>query len=73
MISTLIFIIIINLFLIIYIGYATYYLIKALTIALRYSAARLQFGPDNSNVEYPVLEYQAQVNLFCKRYYNYKY
>lgn len=35
------------------------YLIRALTIALRYSAARKQFGP-NDNEEYPVLEYQSQ-------------
>lgn len=33
---------------------------RAITIAIRYSAARKQFGPDNSDIEYPVLEYQAQ-------------
>lgn len=35
---------------------------KAITIAVRYSASRKQFGPDDgTNVEYPVLEYQSQV------------
>lgn len=37
-------------------------MIKAITIAVRYSASRKQFGPDDgSNKEYPVLEYQSQV------------
>lgn len=34
--------------------------IKAITIAVRYAAARKQFGPDESNVEFPVIEYPAQ-------------
>lgn len=34
-------------------------LLRAVTIALRYSAARKQFGP-NDKEEYPVLEYQSQ-------------
>lgn len=34
---------------------------KAITIALRYSMSRRQFGPDDSKVEYPVIEYQTQV------------
>lgn len=33
---------------------------KAITIATRYSASRLQFGPDDSKEEWPVLEYQSQ-------------
>ena len=33
---------------------------KAITIAIRYSAARKQFGPPNED-EIPVLEYQMQV------------
>lgn len=33
---------------------------KAITIAVRYGAARKQFGPDDSDEEYPVIEYQAQ-------------
>lgn len=33
---------------------------KALTIAVRYSGARRQFGPSSSSVELPVLEYQMQ-------------
>ena len=33
----------------------------ALTIAIRYSAARKQFGPPGSDEEIPVLEYQLQV------------
>lgn len=36
------------------------YITKAITIAVRYAAARKQFGPDDSDIEYPVLEYQAQ-------------
>ena len=39
---------------------ATTYAIKALSIAVRYSASRRQFGPEDSDIEYPVLEYQAQ-------------
>ncbi|KAL9923819.1 acyl-CoA oxidase 3 isoform 1-T1 [Glossina fuscipes fuscipes] len=33
---------------------------KAVSIAIRYSASRKQFGPDDSVEEYPVLEYQTQ-------------
>lgn len=33
---------------------------KAITIATRYSAARKQFGPEDSNEEWPVIEYQSQ-------------
>ncbi|KAJ6216003.1 hypothetical protein RDWZM_010503 [Blomia tropicalis] len=33
---------------------------KALTIGIRYSAARRQFGPTTNSVEWPVLEYQMQ-------------
>ncbi|XP_053959665.1 peroxisomal acyl-coenzyme A oxidase 3 isoform X2 [Anastrepha ludens] len=33
---------------------------KAITIATRYSACRKQFGPEDSNEEWPVLEYQSQ-------------
>lgn len=33
---------------------------RAITIAIRYSASRKQFGPEDSDIEYPVLEYQAQ-------------
>ncbi|XP_017476850.1 PREDICTED: peroxisomal acyl-coenzyme A oxidase 3 isoform X2 [Rhagoletis zephyria] len=33
---------------------------KAITIATRYSACRQQFGPDDSNEEWPVIEYQSQ-------------
>lgn len=36
------------------------YLTKALTIAIRYSAVRKQFGPDDKD-ELPILEYQVQV------------
>lgn len=39
---------------------ATTYGVKAITIAVRYSASRKQFGPEDSNVEYPIIEYQAQ-------------
>uniref|UniRef100_A0A0A1XQ08 Acyl-coenzyme A oxidase n=1 Tax=Zeugodacus cucurbitae TaxID=28588 RepID=A0A0A1XQ08_ZEUCU len=33
---------------------------KAITIATRYSACRKQFGPEDSNEEWPVIEYQSQ-------------
>ncbi|XP_060666690.1 peroxisomal acyl-coenzyme A oxidase 3 isoform X1 [Drosophila nasuta] len=33
---------------------------KAITIATRYSASRRQFGPNDSKLEWPVLEYQSQ-------------
>ena len=39
---------------------ATTYGVKAITIALRYAGSRKQFGPEDSNVEFPVIEYQAQ-------------
>lgn len=39
---------------------AATYGVRAITIALRYAASRKQFGPDDSNVESPVIEYQAQ-------------
>lgn len=39
---------------------ATTYGVRAITIAVRYGASRKQFGPEDSNVEYPVIEYQAQ-------------
>ncbi|KAI9565796.1 hypothetical protein GHT06_009591 [Daphnia sinensis] len=40
---------------------ATANLIKAITIGIRYSAVRQQFGPeDGSNEELPVIEYQLQ-------------
>lgn len=39
---------------------ATTYGVKAITIALRYAASRKQFGPEDSNEEFPVIEYQAQ-------------
>lgn len=42
-------------------GMANVYMINALTIAIRHSAARRQFGPENGNgKEVPVLEYQSQ-------------
>ena len=34
---------------------------KAVAIGVRYSAVRRQFGPENSSVELPVIEYQLQV------------
>lgn len=40
-------------------GTSTVYLIQAVTIAVRYSASRKQFGPENSTDEYSVLEYQS--------------
>ena len=37
-------------------------LIKAVTIGIRYSAVRRQFGPEEEGAEeYPVIEYQLQV------------
>ncbi|KAJ6649267.1 Peroxisomal acyl-coenzyme A oxidase 3 [Pseudolycoriella hygida] len=41
-------------------GMVSTYLVKAVTIAVRYSASRKQFGPPGSNEEYSVLEYQSQ-------------
>lgn len=41
-------------------GIASSYFVKAITIAIRYSTARRQFGPDNGSEELPVLEYQSQ-------------
>lgn len=41
-------------------GMVSTYLVKAVTIAVRYSASRKQFGPPNSTEEYSVLEYQSQ-------------
>lgn len=39
-------------------------LISAITVGIRYSAVRRQFGPeDGTNTELPVLEYQLQVIL----------
>ncbi|CAH0604988.1 unnamed protein product [Chrysodeixis includens] len=44
---------------------STYYLQKAIVIAIRYSAVRKQFGPENATEETPVLEYQQQqIRLF---------
>lgn len=40
-------------------GTATVYLINAVTIAVRYSASRKQFGPSDGSEEYSVLEYQS--------------
>lgn len=42
-------------------GMCTANLIKGITIAIRYSAVRRQFGPDDSKEELPVIEYQLQV------------
>lgn len=40
-------------------GTSTVYLIQAVTIAVRYSASRKQFGPVNGSEEYSILEYQS--------------
>lgn len=37
-----------------------------LSIAIRYSAVRRQFGPPNSKEELPVIEYQLQVRMVSK-------
>lgn len=34
--------------------------VLAITIAVRYATARKQFGPEESDIEFPVIEYQAQ-------------
>ncbi|GAB0095270.1 Acyl-coenzyme A oxidase [Sergentomyia squamirostris] len=41
-------------------GLSSHYLAKAIVIAVRYSGSRKQFGPDGSNEEWSVLEYQSQ-------------
>ena len=44
---------------------ATSNLVKAITIGIRYSAVRRQFGPEadsSADEELPVVEYQLQVN-----------
>ena len=41
-------------------GLALSYFVHAITIAVRYSAVRRQFGPSSSE-EYPVIEYELQV------------
>ncbi|XP_053625433.1 peroxisomal acyl-coenzyme A oxidase 3-like [Plodia interpunctella] len=41
-------------------GITCTYLQKAIVIAVRYSAVRKQFGPEGSDEELPVLEYQQQ-------------
>jgi acyl-CoA oxidase len=41
-------------------GICTTYGVTAITIAVRYAGSRKQFGPENSNIEYPVIEYQSQ-------------
>lgn len=41
-------------------GISNTYLIKAISIAIRYSASRLQFKDENAIDELPVLEYQSQ-------------
>lgn len=41
-------------------GLCLSYFVKAITIAVRYSAVRRQFGPSGSE-EYPVIEYELQV------------
>jgi len=43
-------------------GMAAANLVKAVTIGVRYSAVRRQFGPEEEGAEeYPVIEYQLQV------------
>lgn len=41
-------------------GISTVYLIKAISIAVRYSGSRAQFKDDNATEELPILEYQSQ-------------
>ncbi|XP_059618292.1 peroxisomal acyl-coenzyme A oxidase 3 isoform X2 [Phlebotomus argentipes] len=41
-------------------GLASNYILKAIVIAIRYSGSRKQFGPDDSDEELSVLEYQSQ-------------
>ncbi|XP_055681517.1 peroxisomal acyl-coenzyme A oxidase 3 isoform X2 [Lutzomyia longipalpis] len=41
-------------------GMASTYLTKAITIGIRYSGSRKQFGPENSDQELSVIEYQSQ-------------
>lgn len=45
-------------------------LLKAITIAIRYSAVRKQFGPENSDEEIAVIEYQQQVKYIFFWSYN---
>ncbi|KAG5668840.1 hypothetical protein PVAND_016762 [Polypedilum vanderplanki] len=40
--------------------FTTSYGVSAISIAIRYSASRKQFGPDDTNIEFPVIEYQSQ-------------
>jgi acyl-CoA oxidase len=44
------------------------YMSAALTIAIRYSAVRKQFGPIKDN-ELPVIEYQSQVCIYNNDHY----
>lgn len=48
------------LLLLLILGLATTYLTKAISIAIRFSASRRQFGPTDTGPEQPVLEYQSQ-------------
>ena len=43
------------------IGFGSANMAKALTIAIRYSAVRKQFGPPTQSQEVPVLDYPLQV------------